>query len=89
MTGNIVNCSKYFSPSGLCQSCNKGYKLDSQNQCILICPDNTDTLKYELINGVCVSTDINCIEFSSNDYCSICKNEFYSFEGKCTKIKSI
>ena len=83
--GDILNCVKYVSPSGQCETCISGFTVNSQGQCVFTCPTQTETKKFVLVNGKCVGTDINCDLFNGDGSCAFCFTGFYVSQGKCIR----
>jgi hypothetical protein len=88
VTGNFPYCQTYASPSGVCQTCQAGYAFNIKFDCVpssLTCA-GTATSKGYLNNGVCVQTDLNCLQPNSDGSCPICDSGYYSHNGTCYLI---
>lgn len=72
--GKCVTCINFYTPSFDKYSCVSNVK---------VCPADTTTTKYILANGVCVITQLNCLQVNAQGLCFNCKIGSYLYNGQC------
>ncbi len=87
---NLRNCfaCTFVSNAYQCLSCQEGYVLNSQNNCVQYCPSGTyiqvsyDST-YKLNKMECITCGLNCTTCSFGT-CSSCTNTTFYQQGYCT-----